>query len=154
MNSHFPPQILQRGDERYPANLGRYLGSAAPDAIFASGRVGILMNQPLALFCSVKCPGNQILQTYDLAQKWRKAGLIVISGFHSPMERECLRILLRSPHPVILCPARGLPKRIPPEWKQPLQDGRLLVLSPFPERIDRASVETAAQRNRFIAALA
>ena len=62
----------------------------------------------LALFCSVKCPGKLIMDTYDLAQHLRDIGVTVISGFHSPMEQECLHILLRSPNPVIWCLARGL----------------------------------------------
>ena len=37
----------------------------------------------------------------------RDDGVTVISGFHSPLEQECLRILLRSPHPVVWCLARG-----------------------------------------------
>ncbi|NLN03058.1 MAG: DNA-binding protein, partial [Lentisphaerae bacterium] len=55
----------------------------------------------VALLCSEKCPGKLILDTYDLAKLFRKQGVTVISGFHSPMEEECLRILLRSPHPVV-----------------------------------------------------
>lgn len=34
-------------------------------------------------------------------------GKTVISGFHSPMEKECLEVLLRSPHPVIHFSARS-----------------------------------------------
>jgi predicted Rossmann fold nucleotide-binding protein DprA/Smf involved in DNA uptake len=147
-------ESLPKDDSRYPAGLTRYLGPEAPDAIFALGNVGILKSGALALFCSVKCPGNQIVQTYNLAHKWRNAGEIVISGFHSPMEKECLRILLCSPHPVILCPARSLPKRAPLEWRRPLDEGRLLVLSAFSEDVSRATVDTAPQRNRFVAALA
>jgi hypothetical protein len=44
--------------------------------------------------------------------------------------------------------------RLPSELKKPLADGRLLVLSPFASSGRRASKELAAQRNRFVAALA
>ena len=113
-----------------------------------------MQRKSLALFCSVKCPGNLIVQTYDLAQKLRAAGVTVIGGFHSPMERECLRILLRSPHPVIICPARSLPKRLAPEFCKPLEEGRLLLLSSFADAVCRADEETAHRRNRLVAALA
>jgi predicted Rossmann fold nucleotide-binding protein DprA/Smf involved in DNA uptake len=69
------------------------------------------------------------------------------------MERRCLAILLRSPHPVIVCPARSLPKRVSAEFRQPLEEGRLLLLSPFDVAVTRADEETARQRNRFVAAL-
>ena len=72
------------------------------------GDVEILKRPKVGLFCSVKCPGKLILETYDLCRRFRDEGIIVASGFHSPMEEECLRILLRSPHPVVWCLARGL----------------------------------------------
>ncbi len=141
-------------DPRYPAALQTHLGHSAPAAIAALGDLHILQRKSLALFCSVKCPGNLIVQTYDLAQKLRAAGVTVIGGFHSPMERECLRILLRSPHPVIICPARSLPKRLAPEFRKPLEEGRLLLLSSFADAVCRADEETALQRNCLVAALA
>ena len=145
---------IRSADPKYPAPLFKHLGHHAPAQIFVLGNLAILQTKPLALFCSRKCPGDLILQTYDLAQHWRDQGVTVIGGFHSPMERECLRILLRSPHPVIICPARGLPRRIEPEFKRPLAEGRLLLLSAFPDSVKRATQETAHQRNRVVAALA
>lgn len=38
----------------------------------------------------------------------RDAGVTVIGEFHSPMEKECLNILLRGSQPIIVCPARSL----------------------------------------------
>ena len=96
----------------------------------------ILLERPkLALFCSVKCPGKLILDTYDLAQHFREEGITVISGFHSSMEQECLRILLRSPHPVIWCLARGMLKRKPLDCRTAVAEGRLLLVSPFPDKV-------------------
>ena len=69
----------------------------------------------------MKCPGDLILQTYDLAQQLRDTGTTVIGGFHTPMERECLTILLRGAQPVIVCPARSIDNlRLPQAFKQPL----------------------------------
>jgi predicted Rossmann fold nucleotide-binding protein DprA/Smf involved in DNA uptake len=95
-----------------------------------------------------------IVQTYDLAHKLRRAGVTVIGGFHTPMERHCLTILLRSPHPVVVCPARSLPRRVASEYRQPLEERRLLLLSPFAEGVNRSDEESARHRNRFVAALA
>jgi len=145
---------LRQSDPRYPAILTTHLGDRAPESVSALGNLEILQRKTLALFCSVRCPGNLIVQTYDLAHKIRRSGVTVIGGFHSPMERQCLAILLRSPHPVIICPARSLPKRVPLEFRVPLAEGRLLLLSPFDEAVNRGDEETARQRNRFVAALA
>jgi len=79
----------------------------------------------------------------------------VIGGFHSPIERECLTILLRGAQPIIICPARSLSgMRMRAEYKKPLEGGRLLLLSPLKEKQRRNTVETATERNRFVAALA
>lgn len=94
------------------------------------------------------------LNTYDQAAKWRDAGRCVISGFHSQVEKECLRILLRGSQPIIICPARALPKRIPPEWRKPLANDRLLILSFFPQTETRITADLAARRNELVAALA
>ncbi len=115
-----------------------------------------LLDEPLtALFCSNRCPGDLILRTYDLARAMRDAGVPIIGGFQTPMERECLRLLLRGTQPVVVCPARGIDNiRIPRDWHPALDDGRLLVLSPFPAAARRPTAELAAQRNDLVAGLA
>lgn len=148
-------RLITQTDSLYPASLKKYLADAAPVSISALGNMDILQNKILAVFSSAKCPGKIILQTYDLMKNFREAGLTVISGFHSPMERECLNILLKGKQPVIFCHARGIEGlRIKPEYRKPLEEGRLLILSPFPEKAKRISAERAFERNRFIAALA
>ena len=115
-----------------------------------------LLDEPLtALFCSNRCPGDLILKTYDIARAMRDAGVPVIGGFQTPMERECLRLLLRGEQPVVVCPARGIDNmRLPRDWHPALDNGRLLVLSPFPATVRRPTAELAAQRNDLVASLA
>jgi predicted Rossmann fold nucleotide-binding protein DprA/Smf involved in DNA uptake len=126
-----------------------------PAKFSAIGNTDILHNKKLALFCSVKCPGNVIIQTYDCMKALREAGITVIGGFHSPMEKECLNILLLGSEPVVICPARSLQNmRIKPEFKKPLEEGRLLFLSPFLETENRISTQRADLRNLFVAAIA
>ena len=115
-----------------------------------------LLDEPLtALFCSNRCPGDLILKTYDLARAMRDAGVPIIGGFQTPMERECLRLLLRGEQPIVVCPARGIDSmRIPRDWRSALDAGRLLLLSPFPATVRRPTTELAAQRNDLVASLA
>ena len=139
----------------YPVALQKYLADRAPGAIWAQGSPGLLQEKPVALLCSVKCPGNLILKTYDLARSLRDAGTPVISGFHSPMEKECLDLLLRGKQPVIACAARRLTSsRLLTKFAIPLKEGRLLFLSPFGPKTRRATTETAVSRNELVAALA
>ena len=148
------PVALTPADKHWPHLFGRRLGSDAPTKITALGNLDLLSLPKTALFCSARCPGHAILRTYDQVARWRDAGCCVISGFHSPVEKECLRILLRGSPPIIICPARSLPQRIPPEWEKPLADGYLLILSGFNEAESRVTADLAARRNRLVAALA
>jgi len=118
------------------------------------GNSDILGRRKVALICSVKCPGSMILQTYDLMRGLRNQSVTVISGFHSPMERECLDILLRGTCGIAICYARSLPKRTPTEYRQALKAGRLLMLSAFDDKQTRATKDTSAERNRLVASLA
>lgn len=147
--------MLRRADARYPAALETFLGRAAPKQLTCVGNLDLLAEKSLALFCSNRCPGNLILKTYDLAVELRDAHIPVIGGFHTPMERECLRILLRGKQPVIICLARALGKRqILPAYQQPLAQARLLLISPFDAKQKRITAVTSAYRNRVVAALA
>lgn len=121
------------------------------------GDEAALNRSTVALFCSVKCPGTLILETYDLAKHFRDEGVTVISGFHSPMEQECLRILLRSPHPVIWCLARGLYRQIPSEpvdCRPAAADGRLIMVTPFADSVRHITAKTATTRNRLVVEMA
>ena len=148
------PTVLNLADALYPARLSEHFGTDAPPRLSALGNLDLLALPKTALFCSARCPGKVILTTYDRAAKWRDAGRCVISGFHSPVEKECLHILLRGAQPMIICPARSLPQRVPPDWKKPLAAGRLLILSAFTATAKRVTAELAARRNEFVAALA
>lgn len=114
-----------------------------------------LLDLPLTAFlCSRKAPAEIVLRCYDWAIAQREAGRAVISGFHSPLERDVLRYLLKGKQPVVLALARGLKQR----WETPIQkaldEGRLLIVSPFGEKMRRASSETAAVRNDLMIQLA
>lgn len=149
------PQIeIGPSDKGYPYQITRRLGNKAPRQFSALGNLELLAVPKTALFCSSRCHGNVILTAYDQAAMWRDAGRCVISGFHSPVEKECPQILLRGARPMIICPARSLPRRVSPEWRQPLAAGRLLVLSAFSARENRVTAALAIRRNEFVAALA
>jgi predicted Rossmann fold nucleotide-binding protein DprA/Smf involved in DNA uptake len=94
--------LLGRPEER--------LGASAPYRLWAIGNSAILGARKVALLSSVRCPGDEILAAYDAAQKLRDDGVTVISGLHSPVEKECLRILLRGRQPIIVGLARAMDK--------------------------------------------
>ena len=146
---------IEQGDSHYPAVLGDRLGDDVPSCLYVMGDASILHQRLLGLVCSIQCPGSIVIKTLDTIRMLRDAGVAVIGGFHSPMEKECLDILLRGNQPVILCPARGLAGlRIGQTPRRAVKDGRLLVLSLFAEDIRRTTAAQAVQRNNLVAALA
>ena len=157
-----PIEHITQRDPNYPAQLKGYLKIEAPESIWARGNTALLTDREShlngdfwALFCSSKCPGQIILKAHELAQQFRESGTPTIGGYHSPVEKECLRVLLRGSQPIILCPARSIEKMRPnPAWKGALAEGRLLILSIFDSKYRRSTAALANQRNVFVAALA
>ncbi len=115
----------------------------------------MFLNVPkIAFFCSSTCPGSILNKAYDLANGLRQNLMAVISGFHSPVEREWLQILLNSATPIIRCPARELSRRrLTEEDKRMLAKRRLLLVN-FAESSRRANEQSAFYRNVCIAVLA
>jgi predicted Rossmann fold nucleotide-binding protein DprA/Smf involved in DNA uptake len=146
---------LDRSHRAYPAILLDRLGEKAPETLTAIGPIEYLTNRKTALFCSARTPGEAILRAHDMARRLRDERITVISGFHSPIEKKCLSILLRGKQPIIICPARAIEgMRIPAESRPAFDAGRILYLSPFikkPKRVDR---DSALYRNEIVAALA
>jgi predicted Rossmann fold nucleotide-binding protein DprA/Smf involved in DNA uptake len=150
------PIHIRRTDPAYPSSLYLHLADRAPTTLTARGKLDLLQRKPLvALFCSVQCSETIILQTYDLAQALGDAGVTVISGFHSPLEKECLTALLERSSPAILCPARSIERlRLRKEWGAALLHDRLLLLSSFDEPQQETTTQRALERNVLVAALA
>jgi predicted Rossmann fold nucleotide-binding protein DprA/Smf involved in DNA uptake len=145
---------LTPSQAHWPRQIGDRLETVAPSQLWAVGRPEILGEHKVGLFCSVRCPGDAILRAYDVAQKLRDEGVTIVSGFHSPVEKECLRILFRGNQPIIICLARAMEKiRLPADWRRMLENGRLLLLSPFEKRPRRPTTESSHQRNELVAAL-
>lgn len=145
---------IEQVDSDYPTVLRDRLGEDAPSCLYAIGEAAILRNRLLGLVCSIQCPGSIVIKTLDTIRTLRDAGVTVVGGFHSPMEKECLDILLRGDQPVIFCPARGLAGlRIGQTARRAMEAGRLLAVSPFAESIRRATAAQAVQRNNLVAAL-
>lgn len=118
------------------------------------GDLAILDRPQVAILCSAKCPGKLILDTYELAKRFREKGVTVISGFHSPVEEECLRILLRGTTPVVWCLARGTLARVPPTYRPAAKNGLLKIVAPFSDHVRRVTATTCAKRNRIVADMA
>ena len=125
-----------------------------PPALVALGDAGSLRNRLLAVLCSVRRHDEIHAAAEDAIRSLGQARVPVVGGFHSPLEKKCLEVMLSGEGPVVICLGRRLPgSRLPAVWKAPIEDGRLLVLSAFEQRSGRLTAETAYARNRLVCAL-
>ena len=146
---------IRQGSPAYPQALLAGLGSDAPAEFWAAGPLQPLAQPKIGLFCSSQCPGSIVLKTFDAITRMRDKGQILIGGFHSVMEWECLGILLRGRQPVIWVPARSIAgMHLKPELVPAFNAGRLLILSTFPPKEKRITATLSDARNRFVGALA
>ena len=152
-NSDREPNLLSGA--RLPRPLKQLADADATLTAAVRGNVDLLNGRLVGFFCSESSPGDAILGTYDLALALRGSGVTFIGGFQSPMEKEFLSFVLRGSVSVVVCPARGIGRmRLPPPLRSPLEDGRLLLLSCFPDDVRRPTRHTVAKRNTQVAALA
>ncbi len=118
------------------------------------GNKEILKQHKVAFFCSQKCPSPLILKSYDWAIEQRKKGVCIISGFHPKIEKDVLDFLLKGTQPIIMVLARNMKKRFPAEQRKAIDENRLLVISPFDDKITQNSKESCYKRNEVILEIA
>lgn len=118
------------------------------------GNKALLELNKTAFLCSRKIPASVVLKCYDWAIQQREEGNCIISGFHSQIEKDVLHYLLKGNQPIIVVLARGLKQKIEPEFLEPIEKGRLLIITPFDEKVKRVTNETAKVRNQMMMELA
>jgi predicted Rossmann fold nucleotide-binding protein DprA/Smf involved in DNA uptake len=114
------------------------------------GNTEILKQHKVAFMCSRKVPAGAVLKCYDWAIEQREKGVCVISAFHSQIEKDVLHYLLKGTQPIILALARGFKQKVETEFQQPIQQGRLLIVTPFAKEIKRVTEQTAQVRNKMM----
>lgn len=94
-----------------------------------SGNKDLLDRELVAFFASRTSPPEAI----DLARNWAReiahTDKIVISGFHSPIERAVLDILLAEGCSVVVTLGRALYRKIPAHLQAAYDEGRVLFVS-------------------------
>ena len=118
------------------------------------GNTELLKLPKTAFICSRKVSASAVLKCYDWAIAQREAGNCVISGFHSQLEKDVFHYLLKGKQPIIITLARGLKEKLEPELQKPIDEGRLLIITPFEKTVKRITEQTAATRNKMMIDLA
>ena len=138
-----------------PSHCAQRVGPDLATRIVGVGEPALLTGPLLGLVASRECPGHVLLETLDRVPEWVKAGRVIVSGFHSPLEQQVQRSVLRRKGRVIKVLARGMTEYRPTaEERESLADGRMLVITACPPEVRRTTRETALARNRLVLALA
>lgn len=122
--------------------------------MYSLGNIALLKLPKTAFLCSRKVPASVVLKCYDWAIAQREKGNCVISGFHSQIEKDVLHYLLKGNQPIILALARGLKEKLESQFVKPLEQGSLLIITPYEKSIKRVTEKTATTRNKLMIELA
>ena len=127
------------------------------------GNVALMERPKVAFFSSRKVAPAAVMRCYDWATGMRGGGgtpggsagrlapPCVVGGFQSALERDVLKLLLPDGGPpIVMVLARGMWRSVPVEYREAINAGRMLVVSPFSQGVVRVSKETAERRNGWI----
>lgn len=119
------------------------------------GNKELLNMRKVGFLASRKISTLSILPTLDWALKISKQkNIAIVSGFHSKMERDVLKILLQGECGIIIVLARGMYRRLPKQYEEAMLQNRLLIISYEKESVTRISETTAHKRNDFVREIA
>lgn len=120
----------------------------------AIGNIALLQKRKIGFLASRKIATLSVLPSLDWATEIsQREEVAVVSGFHSRMEREVLKILLRGKCGIIVVLARGMYRQVPKRYEEALQQNRLLLLSYEKDSVTRISEQTAHKRNKQVISL-
>lgn len=94
-----------------------------------SGNKDLLQCELVAFFASRTAPSQALEKSLLWAEQMAKSDSIVISGFHSPIERAVLDLLLERGCSVVVTLGRSLYKKIPLHLRSAYEQKRVLFIS-------------------------
>lgn len=118
------------------------------------GNRELLKKHKVGFLASRKISTLAVLPTLDWASEIAKReDVVVVSGFHSPLERDVLNFLLRGSCGIIVVLARGMYKEVPELFSDAFETHRVLFISNEPDTVLRVSQRGASRRNEYIASI-
>ncbi len=134
-----------------PIALHQRVGAEIQRQWSGVGNTALLDEPLLGLIASRECPGSVLLETLNRVPQWVKEERVILSGFHSPLEQQVLRSILRRKGRIVKLLARGFASyRVPSEERAALDESRMLVLTACPPETHYTTRTTALERNRLV----
>src|SRR5712692_11255860 len=95
-----------------PAELESTFGKGVPK-LWYCGELPLLKSRLLGVVSARKIEPDLALKTAELLEQLTSIGLTFIGGWHSPLEEEALRVLLRAQARIVCCIAKSLERFVP-----------------------------------------
>ena len=113
------------------------------------GNLDLLKNHKIGFLSSQKFAPNTINKIKVWLQSVNQEDCIV-SGFQSKNEYELLNLLLRYNKKIILVLARDMFDNCPKKFIRAVDDGRMLIITPYDTTLKINTREAAKSRNQFV----
>ena len=115
------------------------------------GNEELLNKWKVGILASRKISSSAVLPTLDWAvETSKRTDVAVVSGFHSRLEKDVLKFLLKGKCGIILILARGMYRKLPKVYDAAMNENRLLIIALEKDMITRVSEYTAHRRNEFV----
>lgn len=119
------------------------------------GNIELMNLHKVGYFAASKIASLSVLPTLDwVIEIAKRDDVVIISGFHSKLERDVLNYLLKGKCGIICVLARGIYKQIPAKYKEAFHNNRILFISLESDKTLKYGREQTAKRNEFIASSA
>lgn len=127
-----------------------------PPKLWCSGERPILSRTLIGIISSRQIDSDLAAKSAELLQQLTSLKEVAfISGWHSPLEKEALRVLSGNSAQIIFCVAKSLERFTPPvEIENRLMQGQALLLTHCSPKAKRISREASLRCNQLVVALA
>lgn len=147
--------VISRGDDAYPQRLKRRLKNTAPPLLYGAGNTALLNNGGLAIVGSRDVSPFAESYTRSIAARCANEGLTVVSGGARGVDAAAMQGATEAGgHCIGVLPSDLLKTSLNRQNRIGLQEGCLVLVSPFYPEAGFGRGANAMARNRYIYTLA
>ena len=147
--------VISRGDVEFPRRLKRQLKHAAPPLLYGAGDKALLEKGGLAIIGSREVSPSAESYTRAIAARCANEGLTVVSGGARGVDAAAMQgVTEAGGYCIGVLPSDLLKTSLNRQNRMGLQEGRLVLVSPFYPEAGFGRGANAMARNRYIYTLA
>lgn len=126
-----------------------------PPKLWSVGDTAILDRRLLGIISARQIDSDLALRSSQLLKQLASLeDVAFISGWHSPLEDEALRILSANSVRIVFCVSKALNRFVPSlQVKNEINDGRVLLLTHCSPKAKRISRDASLRRNQLVVGL-